>query len=114
LNAQSLPEKFPSQSDSLPTSIRLGRMKAPSDFARVSFEMGRLHAMREQLIEEAFIAVETHHALLTQMLLQQVGNRDKASRWMCSHQKAFGGRTGYDVIADGETEIIWDVILCLA
>jgi hypothetical protein len=80
------------------------------DFGRVSCEIEHLDGLREQVISKAFATLESRHNTLAQMLLSQTGQRNRAARWMCSHQKAFGGKTGYDIIADGDIEAVWDQV----
>lgn len=87
-----------------------GRFKSPGDFGQISAEMEHLYAARQQLVDEAFLAMERHYAVLAQRLLQYTGSRGKAAHWMCLHRKVFDGRTGYDAIADGDLDSIWDEI----
>jgi hypothetical protein len=95
-------------------TIRLSKkklfIKASEDFCRISPELKRLSEIRDGLMIDAFSALEGHYMLLAQMLVQCSGSRLKAARWMCSRHKVFGGRTGYDVISDGEVDAIWDQI----
>lgn len=80
------------------------------DFERVSSELERLHRMREKVITDAFENLEITHTLLAQMLLMHVGDRRKAARWMCSRQSFFDGKNGYDLLAEGDSEKVWDEI----
>jgi hypothetical protein len=84
--------------------------KSPIDFESVSSELERLHLMREKVIAEAFDTLEITHTLLAQMLLMHVGDRRKAARWMCARQRFFDGKIGYDLIAEGDSEKVWDEI----
>jgi hypothetical protein len=80
------------------------------EIEQVSSMINRLHVERERVIIEAFVTLEAKHALLAEMLKQHVGNRKRAAQWMCSHQRVFGGRTGYDLIAEGDAESVWDEV----
>jgi hypothetical protein len=80
------------------------------EFGNVSSEMNRLFVQRDKLLIKAFSKLEKRHKLLADMLVAHAGSRIKAARWMCAHQDVFGGRTGYDVIADGDTDSVWDAI----
>jgi hypothetical protein len=66
--------------------------------------------MREKVIADAFDTLENTHTLLAQMLLIHVGDRRKAAHWMCSRQSVFDGRNGYDLLAEGDSEKVWDEI----
>jgi hypothetical protein len=79
-----------------------------TDFSHISLEIAELMAAREKLVMDAFSALEKHHALLAEMLVQRMGSRLNAARWMCKHQESFRGLTGYDMLAEGDTDSIWD------
>ncbi|HTV87177.1 MAG TPA: hypothetical protein VME63_17395 [Dyella sp.] len=90
-----------------PRSINIESNK---DFCRISMETKRIIEARDRLVIDAFDALELHHALLAKMLVLRLGERMKAARWMCSHQKPFDGRTAYDLISDGDVETVWDAV----
>jgi hypothetical protein len=83
---------------------------SPIDLGRVSTEIERLLTLREQTILNAFSMFEKRYANLEAVLLQHFSDPKKAARWMCTYQKAFGGRMGYDVIAEGDDDAAWDEI----
>ena len=85
-----------------------------SELAHVSNELEQLHAIREKIIGDAYGIFERRYVTPAALLLQNFGDRKKAARWMCSHQKSFGGRTAYDVIVEGDDEMVWDEIQRLA
>jgi hypothetical protein len=68
--------------------------------------MARLAAFREEVVMNAFAALEERHALLAEMLVAHFGSRSKAARWMCSHQHSFEGGTGDDVIVAGDMDMV--------
>jgi hypothetical protein len=72
--------------------------------------MDRLSVLRQKLLIDAFSRLEVCHRLLAEMLIVYTGSRIKAAQWMCSHHHVLGGRSGYDVIADGEIDMVWDLI----
>ncbi|MEO9229746.1 MAG: hypothetical protein ABI216_12495 [Devosia sp.] len=82
--------------------------KPPIRYADISLEIRRITCLREQLILDAFAALECRHAVLAQTLLDSVGSRQRAAHWMCTNQRAFEGRSAYDVLADGNEESVWD------
>ncbi|WP_425490122.1 antitoxin Xre/MbcA/ParS toxin-binding domain-containing protein [Dyella telluris] len=45
------------------------------------------------------------------MLLQLLGSRDRAARWMCMRQRSLGGRTAYEALAEGDFDLVWDQML---
>ena len=81
-----------------------------TDFSHISLEIAELMAVREKMVMDAFSALEKHHALLAEMLVQRMGSRLNAARWMCKHQESFRGLTGYDILAEGDTDSIWDEV----
>lgn len=79
-------------------------------FLAIATEIARINALREQAMEEAFAVLESQQASLANMLLQSTGDRRRAVRWMCLHQRAFGGRMAYEVLADGDEDSVWDEV----
>jgi hypothetical protein len=63
---------------------------------------------------DAFVIFERRYVTPAALLLQKFGDQKKAARWMCLHQKAFGGRNAYDVIVEGDDEMVWDEIQRMA
>lgn len=74
-------------------------------------EVTRLQEARERAMLKAFEVLEQHECELAELLLQTLGDRVRAARWMCVHQRAFGGRSAYETLADGEVDRIWDRLL---
>lgn len=83
-------------------------------FQDVASELAQLSAQRDDLMERAFGVLEQRHATLAAMLVQCLGDRQRAVRWMCRHQSAFGGRSAYELIANGEEDAIWDEIALMS
>jgi hypothetical protein len=79
-------------------------------FQDVATELAQINALRDDVMERAFVSLEQRHATLAAMLVQSLGDRQRAVRWMCRHQAAFGGRTAYELISGGEEDAIWDEI----
>jgi hypothetical protein len=80
-------------------------------FRTIVDELARLHAQREEAMLAAFAALEKQDAALVALLTQSIGDRVRAARWMCMHQRAFGGRSAYEALADGEIDRVWDRVL---
>jgi hypothetical protein len=87
------------------------RTSTPTDFSQISLGLAELLAARDKLMMDAFSALEQTHAQLAEMLVQRTGSRCNAARWMCKHQESFRGLTGYDVLAEGDADCIWDEIV---
>lgn len=83
-------------------------------FLAIATEIARINALREQAMQEAFAVLESQHESLANMLLQGIGDRRRAARWMCVHQRAFGGRMAYEVLADGDEDSVWDEVTRLS
>ena len=79
-------------------------------FKRIATELTRLHTEREAAMLEAFAQVEADDPALASLVLQRIGERSKAARWMSMHQRAFGGLSAYELLADGDADAIWDVL----
>ncbi|WP_426687945.1 DUF2384 domain-containing protein [Rhodanobacter ginsengiterrae] len=84
--------------------------KSTMNFSEVAREIARINAERDQIVQDAFSTLECRHATLAQTLLDNVGNRQRAAYWMCTHQRAFEGRTAYEVLADGDEDQVWERI----
>ncbi|AIF47972.1 antitoxin Xre/MbcA/ParS toxin-binding domain-containing protein [Dyella japonica] len=82
-------------------------------FQDVATELAQINALRDDVMERAFIMLEQRHGTLAAMLVQSLGDRQRAVRWMCRHQNAFSGRTAYELLADGEEDTVWDEIALL-
>lgn len=79
-------------------------------FLAIATEIARINALREQAMEEAFAVLESQQASLANMLLQSTGDRRRAVRWMCLHQRVFDGRMAYELLADGDEDSVWDEV----
>jgi hypothetical protein len=84
--------------------------KSTMNFSEVVREIARINSQRDQLVLDAFSTLECRYATLAQTLLDNLGNRQRAAYWMCTHQRAFEGRTAYEVLADGDEDQVWERI----
>lgn len=80
-------------------------------FRRIVDELARLHAQREATMLAAFAMLERQDASLAVLITQNLGDRTRAARWMCMSQRAFGGRSAYEALADGDIDCVWDRVL---
>lgn len=82
--------------------------KPPIPFDEIADEIRQVTHVRDQLVLAAFDALESRHVELAQTLLGNLRSRQRAAHWMCSNQRAFDGRSAYDVLADGDEDMVWD------
>ena len=71
-------------------------------------EMSRINTLREKLAVDALTMLEVERQSLAGMLVENLGGRRKAERWMFAPQRAFGGSTALDLLAEGDEDPIWD------
>jgi Protein of unknown function (DUF2384) len=88
--------------------------KVTIKFQDVATELAQINTLRDDVMERAFGMLEQRHATLATMLVQSLGDRPRAVRWMCRHQNAFSGRTAYELIAGGEEDTVWDEIALMS
>ncbi len=79
-------------------------------FPDIAAELARINAEREALVLDAFAKLEHRLPALAQVLLGSVGSRQRAANWMCAHQRVLDGRTAYEVLGDGDEDIVWDAL----
>jgi len=84
--------------------------KPTASFFNIADKIERINVLRERTVVEAFSTMEQRCSRLAQYLVQETGDRRRAAHWMAKHQRAFAGRTAYQVLADGDEEPIWDEI----
>lgn len=85
-------------------------MKNINPFEAVSAQLEEAYSMKERVAFAAFSTLEEHLKDFSSMLVSSFGDRSRAARWMCMHHRAFEGRNAYQVIADGETDRLWDEV----
>ena len=74
----------------------------------VADELHGLDLAREAAMQRAFGVLEEHHPAVAQLALLFAGDRQRAARWMCMHQRAFEGRSAYDLLADDDVDTVCD------
>ncbi|WP_329740389.1 DUF2384 domain-containing protein [Dyella sp. A6] len=77
-------------------------------FRRIVVELSRLQRARDAVLLDAFSEVEARNPELATLVLQQLGERTHAARWMSAHRRAFGGLSAYEMLAEGEADAIWN------
>jgi hypothetical protein len=70
-----------------------------------------LNLAREAAIRDAFDTLEVHHAALARLVVQQIGDRHRAARWMYMRHRAFAGRSAYELLIEGDEDAVWDSLL---
>lgn len=88
--------------------------KVTIKFQDVATELAQLNTLRDDVMERAFGLLEHRHATLAAMLVQSLGDRQRAVRWMCRNQNAFDGHSAYELIAGGEEDTVWDEIALMS
>lgn len=63
---------------------------------------------RDMAITSAFVTLQNRKPLLAEALLDSLNDCRKAARWMCLHQRAFNGKNAYQVLAEGDDDLVWD------
>ena len=79
-------------------------------FDYIASEITKATARREALILDAFDALESSHPSLSQALLVYLGNKRRASHWLCTPRSAWHGRSPCEVLAEGDQDSLWDVL----
>ena len=79
-------------------------------FDYIASEITKATARREALILEAFDALETSHPSLSQAVLVYLGNKRRASHWLCTPRSAWQGRSPCELLAEGDQESLWDLL----
>lgn len=79
-------------------------------FRSIISEISSIAARREALTLSAFDALEYRHPPLAQALLDQLGNKRRAAHWLCAPQRACGGRSPCDLLADSDQDSVWDLL----
>ena len=80
------------------------------NFSEVAREVERVNAIRDKVVLDAFTTLECRYATLARTLVDNVGSRQRAAFWMCTHQKAFDGRMAYELLAEGDEDQVWERI----
>jgi hypothetical protein len=83
-------------------------MSTRNNFRGITEELRQAEALHEAAIARAFHSLEQQDPALAHRLLENLGDRQRAARWMCLHQRAFGGRTAYELLAEGDLDTVWD------
>lgn len=83
-------------------------MRNRDPFEAVSAQLEEAYSMKEKTAFAAFSILEEHLSDFSSVLISGLGDRSRAVRWMCMHHRALDGRNAYQVIADGETDRLWE------
>ncbi|TPG50749.1 hypothetical protein EAH75_04770 [Rhodanobacter glycinis] len=85
-------------------------MRERNPFETVSAQLEEAYSMKEKTAFVAFSILEEHLSDFSNTLISGLGDRARAVRWMCMHHRVFEGRNAYQVIADGETDRLWEEV----
>lgn len=76
----------------------------------IAQRLREIESSREEAIDRAFLVLETREPALASMLMENIGDRRRAAHWMCTHRRAFDGRSAYEMLADGDDDAVWDCL----
>lgn len=84
-------------------------------YAGISFTQSvvRLAGAQEKLDAASLLAFrefERQYTNIADALLERMGTRQKASRWMMVHRAVFEGKSAYEVALEGDIEHLWDAV----
>ncbi|HET9818739.1 MAG TPA: DUF2384 domain-containing protein [Rhodanobacteraceae bacterium] len=79
-------------------------------FDYIASEITKATARREALVLEAFDVLETSHPSLSQAVLVYLGNKRRASHWLCTPRSAWQGKSPCELLADGDQDSLWDLL----
>jgi len=68
-------------------------------------------AMREEVLMRTFEELETVEPTLVKLLIEEQRDRTRAAHWAALPHRHFGSRSVYQVLADGEIDLLWDHLL---
>jgi len=83
-------------------------VKKQSRFEDIAEELRYLDRLRDSAVAQAFDVLEAQDPALAHLLLTSLGDRCRASRWMCMHQRVFKGKSAYEMLADGDIDGVWE------
>ena len=84
------------------------KMTRKSCFRTIVLEIRQIDLLREETLLRAFVTLEARQATLANLLLESVGTRQSAARWMSAQRRAFDGKSAYEVLAEGDLDRVWD------
>lgn len=79
-------------------------------FGHIASEITKATTRRETLILEAFDALEASHPSLSQAVMVYLGNKRRASHWLCTPRSAWKGRSPCELLAEGDQDSLWDLL----
>jgi hypothetical protein len=79
-------------------------------FEVVVGNLARIDEMRKAAMVEAFSVLEENDPKVADILMLQFGDRRRAASWMCVSHRFLEGRTAYQALAEGDVDVLWDVL----
>lgn len=83
-------------------------MNKQTRFEDIAEGLRHLDRLRDDAIAQAFDVLERQDPTLADLLLTSLGDRGRASHWMCMHQRVFQGKSAYEMLADGDIDGVWE------
>jgi alpha-glucosidase (family GH31 glycosyl hydrolase) len=82
--------------------------KAQTSIDHANAAIEKATSNRETAIASAFLIFQCYKPLLAEALLESLRDERKAARWMCLHQRVFNGKNAYQILAEGDDDLVWD------
>jgi hypothetical protein len=79
-------------------------------FEVVVENLARIDEMRKRAMVDAFAVLEEHDPEVAGILMLQFRDRRRAASWMCVSHRFLEGRTAYQALAEGDVDVLWDVL----
>ncbi len=89
-------------------------MRADADLLCALDLLSQAQHHLEQATLSAFLEFESRHATFAQALIDWSRDRHKAARWMMIQRCAFQGKSGYELVIEGDTDTLWEYISALS
>lgn len=68
-------------------------------------------ALREEVLMRTFDELEATEPTLAKLLLEEQRDRSRAAHWAALPHRNFSSRSVYQVLADGDIDLLWDHLL---
>lgn len=80
-------------------------------FEEAVASLAAAESLREKARKDAFDLLENEANTLARMAMQALGTRERAASWMCLRQRRLEGKCAYEVLAEGDVDRVWDLMI---
>jgi len=77
-------------------------------YQELADQVRKVMNLREEVIASSFRELEVAAPTLARLMLEELGDRCRAAHWAAMPLRSFEGRCVYQVLADGEIDLLWD------